>query len=233
MIGSRASAPSSTLKRLSHERPLPGRSCDHRQASAPHLAENAEVAGARPRCGSGRAYASCSGCARKRGEQRLELGEPQRRLRRRPPPRSAAPERAERDLLRRGYERFRVDERVTRLASSRCCGEEASCRRIERLARAPQAPRRERKCLRREPERDERVAACPHPGALEARDLHCSGRRQSRCPASFERGDEPRLRHVEQRAAGRQFPPNAPCSGMAASPSRPLPRLSRIRKVSA
>ena len=136
VTGSGASAPSSILKRLSHSARMPGRS----SITGRPLPRTSRKMPRRPDRGSIRQRPSvCAlpGCAAKRGEQRLELGELQRLL-------AAAHrgdearERAKRDLLRRGCERRSVDQRVARLAR-------LAVRREETLRRGSSASRARRK----------------------------------------------------------------------------------------
>ncbi len=110
---------------------------------------------------------------------------------------------------RRG-ERFSVDQGVARFARLAMRREEILRGLVECLACAPQATRRKRQRLRREPERFERFGASPHPRALEARiDIARVGDKGDTC--LVQRGDEPRLRHIEQ---GPEDGDSRPCASL-------------------
>ena len=159
------------------------------QPLAPHLAEDAEAARARLEPAAAERM-GLAGIRRARRQADLPAWRAGRASRRRPPHRStatargarsrAAPLRAPRDRSLRSPPR-----------SSRYSPRGSSCADfVERLARAPQAPRRQRQRLGREPERRECVGAATHPRALEARIADCSGRRRTRCrpPQAWRRG---------------------------------------------
>jgi len=147
------------------------------------------------------------GICLKRGQELLELGKLNRRF-------TAADRRdqltdsAERNLLRRRSQRPAVKRGITRFAHLAVLGKKVSRRRIERCAGPAQTARRQRKRFGRQSERRERVDALPQPRAFEAW-IGIARVANKRNACLIERGDKPRLWHIEQRPQNRNPRPSA------------------------
>ena len=172
------------------------------------------------------------GMRRQGGKQSFELGELHRRL-------AAAHradqsrQRAERDLLRRRCERLACRSVRSPPRSSRCCAARKSRAASSSASRARRKRRAESASASGvSPSSAERVARCPAPARARSADRALLGSQTKRDAC---RSSVATRRAFGTSSSGRStaIPAHAPRSGIAARPSRPLPRLSRIRKVSA